>query len=321
MNRTGRPSRYLMTTVMRLMTAVAALAVGLAAPEASEAAGAGLFRPLAAQAAAAAQEDRLAEALLRPAGAVAAPVRPPAPAAQYPSYGRPRRSGYRAPTGPTRDQTSLFGVEVQVTGMSRDVEEFLFGQRFEFDVDSTRLLVKPTLRPASFFELFGLAGIADLRGDEPADFNGDNGFAYGGGARVTFFRNPEWFDTTLFAEGQYLQYESEARGVEFEDPPGSGTIVLAEEEFRWREWEARFGISWRFYYSRPYLGLRYSDVEADDIVRFGGTSTRTPLRATDNIGGFVGIAIYFDPSRRIGLNLEATFPDYTSITGGLRFWF
>jgi len=318
-----------MRTVMRLTTAVAALAVGLAAPEASEAAGAGLFGPLAAEAAAAAPDDRLAEALLRPAEAAAASVGPAVPAAQYPYYGRPRRSGYRAPTGPTRDQTSLFGVEVQVTGMSRDVEEFLFGQRFEFDVDSTRLLVKPTLRPASFFEVFGLVGIADLRGDEPADFNGDNGFAYGGGARLTFFRNPEWFDTTLFAEGQYLQYESEARGVEFEDvvesPPGSGNFVtvtvLADEEFRWREWEARFGISWRFYYSRPYVGLRYSDVEADDIVRSGGTSTRTPLRATDNIGGFVGITIYFDPSRRLGLNLEATFPDYTSVTGGLRFWF
>ncbi len=246
-----------------------------------------------------------------------------APRAQGYDYGyRRRRFGYQPPTGPTRDQTSPFGLEVQGGAMTRKVKERVAGEEFRFDVDSARVLVKATLRPAPFFEVYGLAGGADLHsGFEDADFDGDFRFAWGGGARLTFFRDPNWFDTAVFVEGRYLQFESEASGVPFTDP-----ITLSEvrvnEKFRWREWEGRFGTSWRFYLSRPYLGVRYSDAEADDIIDPGGPDdTRLRLRATRHIGGFVGIDLYFDPSRRIGLTAEITFPDQVSGFAGLRVWF
>jgi hypothetical protein len=246
-----------------------------------------------------------------------------APRAQgYDDGYRRRRLGYQPPTGPTRDQTSPFGLEVQVGAMTREVRERVAGEEFRFDVDSTRVLVKATLRPATFFEVYGLAGGADLSsGFEDADFDGDFDFAYGGGARLTFFRDPNWFDTAVFVEGRYLQFESEASGVPFTDPI-TLSEVRVDEKFRWREWEGRFGVSWRFYLSRPYVGIRYSDAEADDIIDPGGPDdTRLRLRATRHVGGFVGIDLYFDPSRRVGLTAEITFPDQVSGFAGLRVWF
>lgn len=265
-----------------------------------------------------------AYSFLSPAGS---PDAVGAPRAQGYDYGYRRRPlGYQPPTGPTRDQTSPFGLEVQGGAMTRKVRErgvLANGQDFRFDVNSARVLVKATLRPAPFFEVYGLAGGADLHsGFEDANFDGDFRFAWGGGARLTFFRNPDWYDTAVFVEGRYLQFESEASNVPFEDPPGSGIIVPRNEKFRWREWEGRFGTSWRFYLSRPYLGVRYSDAEADDIIDPGGPDdTRLRLRATRHIGGFVGIDLYFDPSRRVGVTAEITFPDQVSGFAGLRVWF
>lgn len=244
------------------------------------------------------------------------------------SYRRspPATGPYRPPApGPTRDQTSPFGLEVLVGFMDREVDRS--DVRFPFDVESTRLLAKVTFRPASFFEIYGLGGIADLDSPfEDADFDGDFGAAYGGGARLTFFRDPEWYDITVFAEGRYLQFESDASGVLFETAPGgcaSGapgpTCVSADQTFDWREWEARVGVSWRFYLTRPYLGIRYSDAEADSRISI--SPAEFDLRAEDNVGGFVGIDIYFDPARRIGLNLDVSFPDQTTFQAGLKFWF
>ncbi len=243
----------------------------------------------------------------------------------YPGYGYfgPRRRGRREPVGPTRDQTSPFGFEVQLGAASRDMEEFIAGQRFELDVDSLRLLAKVTLRPVSFLELYGLVGGAELESDldDITVFDGDLGLALGGGARLTIFRAREPYDTTVFLEGRYLQFESDGQG-EFEEPPGSGILVSTDEKVRWREWEGRVGVSWRFYTSRPYLGVRYSDAEADDIIGpEAGPNARLKMRATDNIGGFIGIDLYFDPSRRVGLNAEVTFPDQVTGQVGLRVWF
>lgn len=298
-------------TRFRLLAAGAGLAILLALPAAASAepdAG-GLFRT-----AAPVGEDDL--------GARVAAVG--VPRAQ-PSYRRspPATGPYRPPAlGPTRDQTSPFGLEILVGVMDREVDRS--DVRFPFDVESTRLLGKVTFRPASFFEIYGLGGIADLDSPfEDADFDGDFGAAYGGGARLTFFRDPEWYDITVFAEGRYLQFESDASGVLFEAPdpgnPGETILVAADQFFDWREWEGRVGVSWRFYLTRPYLGLRYSDAEADSRVSI--SPAEFDLRAEDNVGGFVGIDIYFDPDRRIGLNLDLSFPDQTSFQAGLKFWF
>ncbi len=242
-----------------------------------------------------------------------------APEAQTYRRSPPAYGAYRpSPVGPTRDQTSPFGLEVQAAFVSREVEERLAGARFAFDVESTRLLLKATFRPVSFFEVYGLGGIADLDSPfEDADFDGDFGTAFGGGARLTFFRNPQWYDTTLFVAGRYLQYESDAAGVLFETSPG--TFVQADQSFDWKEWEARAGVSWRFYLTRPYVGLRYSDAEADSRISI--TPTPLTLRATDNVGAFAGIDIYFDPDRRVGLNIDVSFPDQPSFQAGLKFWF
>lgn len=240
------------------------------------------------------------------------------PSAQTYRRGPPATAPYRPAADLTRDQTSPFGLEVLASFVSREVEERVAGTRFAFDVESTRLLLKATFRLATFFEVYGLAGIADLDSPfEDADFDGDFGAAFGGGARLTFFRNPEWFDTTVFVEGRYLQYESDASGVPFE--AGGGAIVFADQSFDWREWEGRVGASWRFYLTRPYVGLRYSDAEADSRISI--TPAELDLRAVDNVGAFLGIDIYFDPDRRVGLNLEASFPDQPSVQAGLKVWF
>lgn len=235
-------------------------------------------------------------------------------------YGLPRAERTQPPTGPTRDQTSPFGLEALGGEMKRGVAERGVGERFKFDVRSTRLLLKATLRPLRPLEIYGLIGQADLDSPaEDADFDGDFGLAWGGGARLTLVRERERADIALFIEGRYLQFESEAPRVLFPGP--GGTTVLADEEFRWREWEGRAGISWRYLLFRPVLGLRYSDAEADDIVRSAAAGSRLRLRATENAGGFVGLTLYFDTRRRIGLTAEVSFPDQLSGQVGLRAWF
>ncbi len=320
----GRTSCSMSTSAWSVSLPVAlALVVAVMAPAPARAASEALPSPGLAS-----DPSERAYSFLSPAGN---PDAVGAPRAQGYDYGYRRRPlGYQPPTGPTRDQTSPFGLEVQGGAMTRRVKErgvTVTGGDFRFDVDSARVLVKATLRPAPFFEVYGLAGGADLHsGFEDANFDGDFRFAWGGGARITFFRDPNWYDTTVFVEGRYLQFESEADGIEFlRDVNGDGVldVVTASEKFRWREWEGRFGVSWRFYLSRPYLGVRYSDAEADDIVDQGGPLDQRlgRLRATRHIGGFAGIDLYFDPSRRVGLTAEITFPDQVSGFAGLRVWF
>jgi hypothetical protein len=253
---------------------------------------------------------------------LAAALGPAAPAARVEPVVH-RLGGYRAPTGPTRDQTSPVGLEIQVGGMSREVYEYQpDGSRFEFDVSSERALVKLTLRPASFFELYGLGGGADLdSGFDEANFSTGFDLAYGGGARVTLYRQQP-HDTAFFLEGRYLRHETEGTGEFDPDPDAAGDELRFDEEVRWEEWEGRAGISWRFYLTRPYVGIRYSGAEAKDIIGpEGGPNERRTMRATKHVGGFVGLDIYFDPSRRLGVTAEVSFPDTVTGHFGLRYWF
>jgi hypothetical protein len=204
--------------------------------------------------------------------------------------------------------------------MRRGVVERAAGERFDFDVRSTRLLARATFRPVRAVQVYGLIGQADLDSpSEDADFDGDFGLALGGGVRLAVSRERDRYDTTFFVEGRYLQFESEAAGVPF--TAADGSTVVADEEFRWREWEGRVGVSWRVHTSRPYVGLRYSDAEADARVSSGPASGELRLRASENVGGFVGLDLYFSPRRRIGLSVEASFPDQVAGQVGLRVWF
>jgi hypothetical protein len=207
--------------------------------------------------------------------------------------------------------------------MSREMAEFQpDGTRFEFDVSSERALVKLTLRPVPAFQVFGLVGGADLdSGFDEANFSTDFDLAYGGGARVTLYRQRD-YDTTFFLEGRYLRHETEGTGEFDPDPTVPGDEVRFDEKVRWEEWEGRAGVSWRFYYTRPFLGVRYSGAEADDIIGpEGGPNDRRRMRATRNIGGLLGIDFYFDPDRRLGFTAEISFPDQVAGHFGLRYWF
>ncbi|HEX7128269.1 MAG TPA: hypothetical protein VF406_21160 [Thermodesulfobacteriota bacterium] len=235
-------------------------------------------------------------------------------------YGLPSDERREPPEGPTRERTSPFGLEVLASELRRGVTERGAGERFDFDVRSTRLLARATFRPARGLLFYGLVGQADLDSpSEDADFDGDFGLAYGGGAGIVLSREQDRYDTTLFLEGRYLQFESEAAAVAFTG--AGGDTVRADETFRWREWEARAGVSWRIHTTRPYLGLRYSDAEADARVSSGPAAGELRLRAREHVGGFVGLDVYFSAERRIGLTVEASFPDQVAGQVGLRVWF
>ena len=235
-------------------------------------------------------------------------------------YGLPSEERREPPEGPTREQTSPFGLEVLASELRRGMTDHGTGDRSDFDVRSTRLLARVTFRPVRSLFFYGLVGQADLDSpSEDADFDGDFGIAYGGGAGLALSREEDRYDTTLFLEGRYLQFESEASAVPFTD--AGGNTVRADERFRWREWEGRVGVSWRIHTTRPYLGLRYSDAEADTRVSSGPAAGEHRLRAREHVGGFVGLDVYFSAERRIGLTVEASFPDQVAGQVGLRVWF
>jgi hypothetical protein len=149
--------------------------------------------------------------LLGPVPAGAAPG--PSPYGWF-RYGLPPAERDRPPPGQTRDQTSPLGLQASLGQMVRRVAQPIGGGRFEFDVSSTRLLIEATLRPVRRVELFGLMGQADLDSvSDGADFDGDFGLAYGGGARATLVRERGRYDTAFFVEGRYVRFESEAADV------------------------------------------------------------------------------------------------------------
>ena len=106
----------------------------------------------------------------------------------------------------------------------------------------------------------------------------------------------------------------------FETSPGFFEDVLVKEEIEWTEYTATGTGGWRAQNWEPYIGLRFSWLDATDNIKDPRVG-KLDLKADNNVGIMAGTNIFLDPRENVALNLEATLIDQASFKIGLKLWY
>lgn len=165
--------------------------------------------------------------------------------------------------------------------------------RFDNAKDSTsRGLLSLVFAPTEWSEIYGRFGMAEVN-VKRLSFNGDFGFAYGGGARIRLFRLA-WGGGGVF--GQYLRFQSDDNN----NPQRDATSD---------EIDVGLGLgSRRFGAFQFYGGGAYHETTLN--IRDNRLNSRTRLRSNIPFRGFVGVHIYpltDFPDGEFVVNVEARF--------------
>jgi hypothetical protein len=146
--------------------------------------------------------------------------------------------------------------------------------------------------PTDWSEIYARFGMAEFN-VHSTEFNGDFGFAYGGGARLRLFRL-SWGSGALI--GQYLRFRSD----DTNNPNRDGT---------WEEVDVGLGLgSRRFGAFQFYGGAVYHN--ADITIRDNSIGTQTSFKSEIPARIFLGVNIYplVDfPGGEFVVNVEARF--------------
>ena len=193
----------------------------------------------------------------------------------------------------------------------------LVGDSFKADItgdadgeaNSGRGLVTVALGLTDWSEIYGRAGVGEFNIDE-ALFNGNFGFAYGGGVRVRLFKL-SWADVGI--TGQYLRFTSD-------DDDSAGVRVEGE----WQEFDVGVGFgSRRFGLFQFYAGGAYHRSEI--TLTAAGSGTRTDFESDLPVRAFVGAHIYplgDFPLGKFLINLEVRFiGEIPQVTLGVQYAF
>ena len=172
---------------------------------------------------------------------------------------------------------------------------------------SGRGLVSTAVGLTDWSELYARFGMAEFN-IRRAGFNGDFGFAYGGGVRVRLFRL-SWGSGGLM--GQYMRFRSD-------------DINAAGREGMWEEVDVGFGVgSRRFGAFQFYGGGAYH--QTDITIRDTTVGRRTTLKSDIPGRLFVGMHIYpltDFPGGQFIVNVEARFVgEIPQVTLGLQYAF
>jgi hypothetical protein len=190
----------------------------------------------------------------------------------------------------------------------------LAGDSFQEDLDSLdaratsgRGLVTTAIGITDWSEIYGRFGLAEFN-VRKVGFNGDFGFAYGGGVRIRLFRL-SWGSGGLM--GQYMRFTNDDNNNVHRDAT-------------WEEVDVAFGLgSRRFGAFQFYGGGAYH--QADLTIDDNSTGTRTNFKSEIPARLFVGVNIYpfVDfPSGQFVVNIEARFVgEIPQFTLGLQYAF
>jgi len=207
--------------------------------------------------------------------------------------------GYPAP-----QQTPMFWPRIELTGDSFKTDLKSDG---ESEATTGRALVTVSLGLTPWIELYARAGLAEFNIDNAA-FQGDFGFAYGGGVRLRVWELPF---ARIGLLGQYLRFTSD-------DANSAGRAVDGE----WEEFDIGLGIgthqigAFQFYGGVAYHG-------AD--VTLTAPDGRLTLEQDIPILAFVGLHIFplIDfPRGEFLVNVEARLiGEVPQFTLGLQYQF
>jgi hypothetical protein len=207
--------------------------------------------------------------------------------------------GYPAP-----QQTPVFWPRIELAG-----DSFKTDLKSDQKAEATtgRALVSVSLGLASWIELYARAGLAEFNIDN-ANFEGDFGFAYGGGLRLRVWDLPF---ARIGLLGQYFRFTSD-------DADSAGRAVDGE----WEAFDIGLGIGTRRIGAfQFYGGVTYHDVE----VTLTAPDGRLTLEQDIPILVFVGfhiIPLIDFPRGEFLVNVEARFVGETpQFTLGLQYQF
>ncbi len=163
-------------------------------------------------------------------------------------------------------------ISAGVGFMQRDVHT-LKDERLVDESSSSRFLVKLDIAPVKYFDVYGLAGVADYQIDD-VDYHGNLATAYGAGIKQMLF--PFGFDSRLnvLADVRYLAYTTEDHDI----------------EARFQEFQGALTIAYLLRGVAPYGGLKYNPMNV------GVTGKRNDLEGEMDAGVFIGCEYFVTPN-------------------------
>ncbi|MBI4335224.1 MAG: hypothetical protein HY589_01055 [Candidatus Omnitrophica bacterium] len=120
----------------------------------------------------------------------------------------------------------------------------------------------------------------------------------------------------LGADAKYRHFEPDIDTVkQFRDK-----IATTKESLSFSEWQVALGLSYQYKWFVPYLGCKYSDMDAHVEFTTGGAERSDKDIASKNIFGvFYGLDLLINDST--SFNIEARHFDENAINAGLNFRF
>lgn len=208
--------------------------------------------------------------------------------------------GYPLPRQP------LFWPRVELTGDSFKAD--LKSDR-EAEATTGRALTTISFGLTPWLELYARAGLAEFNVDN-ANFQGDFGFAYGGGVRLRVWELPF---VKVGILGQYLRFTSD-------DPDGAGAGRAVDGE--WEAYDVGLGLGTdRLGAFQFYAGVTYHEVN----VTLTAPDEKLTLEQDVPILAFIGLHIipFVDfPRGEFLVNVEARFVgEIPQFTLGIQYQF
>lgn len=138
---------------------------------------------------------------------------------------------------------------------------------------------------------------------------GDN-FMWGFGASAIIH---EWKDAEIqiFGDGNYR----EARNIDVDSATvdGAPATLAGTISAKWQEWQVALGISKKFQYFIPYLGVKYSDVRASAQATVSGDAYDSgSVSSEGKVGPFIGVSII--PAKWLSVDVNGRFVDETAVS-------
>jgi hypothetical protein len=145
--------------------------------------------------------------------------------------------------------------------------------------------------------------------DTHLKFKTDYHFAWTVGGRAIL---AYWGNTQFAIDAKYFQFDPSLHSIKL----NGKSLSTSGAHYHYDEWQIGLGVSQRINAFFPYLGLKYSNVQAKfrdlDALRSIFPNERFTLENRHPIGIFLGLGISLE--RALNFNFEARLYDETAIT-------
>jgi hypothetical protein len=159
------------------------------------------------------------------------------------------------------------------------------------------------------YALFGDLNNAELKGNilgyRKIEFKDE--FMWGVGLSAMIY---EWEKTGIgiFGDANYRQ----AKDIGAEPLPTIDEFGIGAKA-KWDEWQVALGVSKKFKYFIPYVGVKYSDIKTSgELTSPVGTFGLGSAKSKGKVGPFIGVSIL--PIKGVSIDLGGRFIDETAFS-------